>query len=248
MRFFVAGKDRREVYLKHLLEEKGFHVSAAGPWDAVVLPLPRFQTDEKLLSQFQDGQIIVCGKTDPVFDQRAFQRAFRVYRVLEDPEYAEKNAYLTAEGAAFYAAYQLDSALCRCRCLVIGYGRIGKALTKILRGIGAEVCAAARREESRREAGKGSLPIERIDEAISRFDAVFNTVPSRIVGRDTLTHVKKSALLMDLASVPYGIDLEAAKNLGINAVLESGVPGRYCPRSAAALLMEYMEREGILYA
>ena len=63
-----------------------------------------------------------------------------------------------------------------------------------------------------------------------------------------LCKVKKGALLMDLASAPWGIDREAARSVGVNAVLESGLPGRYCPRSAAALLMEYMEREGILNA
>jgi hypothetical protein len=44
---------------------------------------------------------------------------------------------------------------------------------------------------------------------------------------------------------PYGIDLRAAWALGIRAWREPGLPGRYCPRSAAAALYRAILRGGV---
>lgn len=247
MRVLIAGNQRRDVYCKHLLEDMGFSVSLQGPWDTVVLPLPRSEIRQEWLPLMHEKQNVVCGLTDPGFDRLAKEKGWRLFRVLEDREYAEKNACLTAEGALFAAAYQLDSALMGLPCLVVGYGRIGKALTERLRALGAKVCVAARRQESRAEAG-GGIAIEDIENALPHMRLVFNTVPAPVIGKKELGAGRPGTMLMELASAPYGIDLETARQMGINCTLESGVPGRYCPRSAAEALIEYMKREGILYA
>ena len=247
MRILIAGSRRRDVYCKHLLEEMGFQVTAQGPWDAVVLALPRSEIRQEWIDQMPPEQKIVCGLTDPAFDRLAEEKGWRLYRVLNDPMYTEKNAQLTAEGAVFTAAYRLDSALMGLPCLVVGYGRIGRALTEKLRALGAHVTVAARREESRAAAG-GGIPIEGITDALPLMRVAFNTVPSPVIGEKELTAVRPGTLLLELASAPYGIDLQRAAALGLNASVESGVPGNYCPRSAAELLIEYMKKEGILYA
>ena len=53
---------------------------------------------------------------------------------------------------------------------------------------------------------------------------------------DAVAEAKPNALIMDLASPPYGVDLHAAWNLGLRAWREPGLPGRYCPESAARAL------------
>ena len=42
----------------------------------------------------------------------------------------------------------------------------------------------------------------------------------------------------------YGIDLRAAWNRGLRAWREPGLPGRYCPQSAARALLSAIERHG----
>ena len=55
------------------------------------------------------------------------------------------NAFLTAEGAVALAVEHSPGALGGSRCLVAGFGRIGKALCLALRGLGAQVDCAARK-------------------------------------------------------------------------------------------------------
>ena len=62
-------------------------------------------------------------------------------------------------------------------------------------------------------------------------------------GRERLALARPDALLLELASAPYGFDLLLARKLGLRAELESGIPGRYCPRTAAKILWRYIERE-----
>jgi len=51
-------------------------------------------------------------------------------------------------------------------------------------------------------------------------------------------------MLIDLASPPYGIDLRAAWNRGLRAWREPGLPGRYCPQSAAEAILNALDRIG----
>ena len=52
---------------------------------------------------------------------------------------------------------------------------------------------------------------------------------------------------MELSSAPYGIDRQAAERLGLLYRLESGIPGRYCPESAAQTLFRFLKREGLIH-
>ena len=244
MRILICGESERDKCLAALCREYGHMTPEHGPWDLAVLPLPRSHVPEDLADQFPKGQKIVCGITDAGFDRLAQKRGWKLCRVLTDEAYTRENAALTAEGALFCAAARMNRALKDARCLVIGYGRIGKALTGLLRGMGAEVTVAARREESRKEAGETSVSISSMPSVLPRMDAIFNTVPAPVVGEKELRFVKPDCVMIDLASAPYGIDRDAADALGLKASQESGLPGRYCPLSAAKALLDYMERVG----
>lgn len=244
MRILICGNGAREKYLAALCLGHGHSTPDHGPWDVAVLPLPKSSLPEETADQLPRGQKIVCGMTDAAFDKLAEKRGWKLLRVLKDEAYTMENAALTAEGALFTAVARMNRALRGSNCLVIGYGRIGKALTRLLWAMGATVTVAARREESRQEAGENSVSMQEIAQVLPRMDAVFNTVPAPVLGEEELRHVKPQCVLIDLASAPYGIDRDAAEALGLKAFLESGLPGRYCPMSSAETLLNYMEREG----
>ena len=244
MRVLICGNGAREKSLAALCLSRGHTLPDHGPWDMAVLPLPRSYLPENVADQLPRGQKIVCGMTEPDFDRLSERRGWKLLRVLEDEAYTQENAALTAEGALFTAVARMNRALRGSQCLVIGYGRIGKALTGLLRAMGALVTVAARREESRREAGENSVSISYMPNILPRMDVIFNTVPAPMLGEKELRQVKPLCVMIDLASAPYGIDRDAAEALGLKAFLESGLPGRYCPLSAAEALLNYMEREG----
>lgn len=242
MKLYIAGDGPRETELRALCTLRGHTLPEHGPWDVAVLPLPRSTIAQDLADLLPNGQLVVCGHTDERFDDLASHRGWRLMRVLQDEAYTVENAALTAEGAVCAAMNACPFAIGRSRCLVIGYGRIGKQLTRLLRGLGALVTVTARREESRMEAGPNSISIPKIPSVLPETDLIFNTVPALILDRDALKSVSPAARIIELASKPYGIDMDAARELGLNVMVESGVPGRYCPQSAAVTLLDYMER------
>ncbi|MBQ9264814.1 MAG: hypothetical protein IJ189_11500 [Clostridia bacterium] len=248
MRCSLVGNGPREHHLRQLLLANGHTLPSQPPWDVVVLSLPRSDLPRGMADQLPCGQILICGQTDEAFDELAKKKQWQVLRVLKDEIYTQENAWLSAEGAIFAAMELRQAALRSASCLVVGYGRIGKALTEQLRGIGAHVTVAARRKQSREEAGSTSVSIEDIVHILPHMDVIFNTVPSLVLNDDALRSIRLDALLLELASAPYGFDLESARRMNLNAHLKSGIPGQYCPQSAAQALYNYLNREVFSHA
>ena len=51
-------------------------------------------------------------------------------------------------------------------------------------------------------------------------------MPTRVVGEDVLSRLPKSALIVDLAAPPGGVDFDAAKRLGLTAIWGRGLGSR----------------------
>ena len=112
---------------------------------------------------------------------------------------------------------------------VVGQGTIGAVLTRYLVALGAHTHIAARNPEQRAAAFvAGATPhlLEELPELAPRLDFIFSTVPTRVVGEDVLSRLPKSALIVDLAAPPGGVDFDAAKRLGLTAIWGRGLGSR----------------------
>jgi dipicolinate synthase subunit A len=112
---------------------------------------------------------------------------------------------------------------------VVGQGTIGAVLTRYLVLLGAHAHVAARNPEQRAAAfvaGATPHPLDELPALASQLDFLFSTVPSRVVGEDVLARLPKSALIVDLAAPPGGVDFEAAKRLGLTAIWGRGLGSR----------------------
>ena len=115
------------------------------------------------------------------------------------------------------------------RVCVIGQGTIGAVLARYMVALGARTHVAARNPEQRAAAYVAGATPHTLDELPAlarRLDMVFSTVPSQVVGADILERLPKSALLVDLAAPPGGIDFEAARRLGLRAIWGRGLGSR----------------------
>ena len=74
------------------------------------------------------------------------------------------------------------------------------------------------------------------------YDVIYNTVPHWLFGRDFLACADPKTFLIDLASVPGGVDIRAAKELGSNVLWATSLPGKYAPRSAGTLIGSCVDR------
>lgn len=148
------------------------------------------------------------------------------------------NAVLTAEGAAGMAICELPGALCGASCLVTGFGRIGKALCRLLRGLCADVDCAARKSKDFMEIhGMGCTPVA-YGEIAKCYDVIFNTVPHQVLTAAQLAKQSRDTVILELASPPGGVDLEAAGRLRIRVLDGASIPGRFSPKTAGEYMKE----------
>ena len=151
------------------------------------------------------------------------------------------NAVPTAEGALQLAMESTDRTLHDSRCLIIGYGRIGRLLADRLLSLGAEVTVSARKygDLAWIEAwGCHSLRTGALTGQLDRFDLIFNTAPALILDGARLREVREDCVILELASAPGGVDLAEAGRLGRQVIQAPGLPGKVAPRSAAAAIRD----------
>ena len=259
METIIIGGDARFEHLARLLSERGESVGLygreAGPWadavgrealasaDRIVTNCPP-KADIKLkeLLELAPGRakVLTCGPGHPDIADA------RLTDLWADESLLLENARLTAEGALASAMRASNRALAGMDCLVVGWGRIGRSLTELLVALGARVTVASRTASGRNRAverGAEAADTAQIVDALPGRKLVYNTAPVMVLDGVALGRMDPDALLIDLASPPYGVDLRAAWSRGLRAWREPGLPGRYCPQSAAAAILKAIDRQ-----
>jgi len=194
---------------------------------------------EEILEHILPSTLIVLGKADEKFKQDVHSKGILWCDIVEEEAFSILNAIPTAEGAIQKAMEMTDITLHGAKILVLGFGRVGKSLSRMLKGIGAHVTVEARNYKDLawiKENGYIPVHLDELDFVLSSQDIIFNTVPHMILDRRRLKLVSQDAVIIDLASFPGGVDFEAAKDLGIRASLELGLPGIVAPRTAAEII------------
>lgn len=223
--------------------------------EVLVLPIPASSdgvyinapyADEKLsLDEFFDCignmKLVLAGHISKKLADRFDSEGVICIDYYNREELMVKNAVPTAEGAVEIALSEMPVTMAGSSALVIGYGRIGKVLTKLLLGMGADVTVSARRLGDLAwidTVGARSVHTEAIAETAGEYDVIFNTVPSIVVGEDLLAAMKPDALIIDLASIPGGVDIEAAKSLNRRIIWALSLPGKTAPISAGEIIKD----------
>ena len=151
------------------------------------------------------------------------------------------NAVPTAEGALQLAMEHLPITIHGSRVLVLGFGRVGRLTAQRFQALGARVSAAARRYDQLSWAqamGLGAEHLEQMGGWLCGYDLVVNTIPARILNRRELCELKPDCLILDLASKPGGVDLEAAGDLGLTVIWALSLPGKTAPVTAGKAIRD----------
>ena len=228
---------------------------------AVMLPWPRSFREEKLVSMKGGlmrervlALIPACRAALAGGDvkEEELAQAARVVRPEKNEAFLRKNARLTAEGALATVMRGKKRALMSETALVTGYGRIGQELTVRLCAMGMFVIVCARSETQMRmahAAGAHPVPLAQIETACRQADVIINTIPAHVLGDAALAAMPRDTPIIELASAPYGLEMQKAVKLGLQVCVESGLPGRYAPLDAGealfdALISAMTTREG----
>ena len=177
--------------------------------------------------------VMVCGGNlnHPCLDD--YQKA----DFLLDEEYLCQNAYITAECALDTALPYLSRTIRNCPILILGWGRIGKCLGRLLKSMGAEVTIAARNPAHRamiHALGYHVQDFETLPETLGHFRLLYNTIPCPVLGREQLALCQEDCVKIELASKD-GI-------VGDDIIIARGLPGIHMPESSGKLIAETFMR------
>ncbi len=260
--YIVFGNDGRQSALAETIRADGYQTllwpqdcdlynrryDLGDEKDAVrvaLLPMPLFDeaqhlridglNEAGLLRILEPSNLVIGGRIPAQFCDCAKARGIRIVDYLQREDFAISNALTTAEAAIEIAMQSRKTILSGAEALVIGFGRIGRLLAHRLSGLGVRVTVSARKAEDYawiRAYGYGCADTRAL-EGLERFEMVFNTVPAPVFGQAQLEQTREGVLLIDLASVPGGIDRYYATLLGRRVIWALSLPGKYAPYTAA---------------
>lgn len=220
--------------------------------DVVIFPLPSVCTDGTINMPFSEHKtklsddMIENLKNKLIFVamRNKFLRAYpelknsKIYDYSEKEEFSVANALLTAEGAIEIAMKNYEGTIFGSKCFVCGFGRIGKMTANMLKSLNADVTVSARNPKDLayiKAMGYKAVNTEKIKN-IRGFDLVFNTVPAKIFDEELLINTDRNTIIIDLASLPGGVDFEMAEKYNIDAIRALSLPGRCSPKSAGEII------------
>jgi dipicolinate synthase subunit A len=264
MNLLCIGGDRRTLFMSEFLHNKGFKINNIGlgttadtplcaavkSADAVLLPLPVSNDNKTVRTPLAKeviylDDIVLCqpklvlgGMINNSLCNAFTERNIPFFDYYKSEPLTLKNALLTAEAALSIAIKETEFSLFGSSALVLGYGRIGKILSRYLKALGASVTATSRNVSTIAAIetdGFHALNTSDILEKADRFDLVFNTVPSPIMNRQFFGSLKKRCLVLDLATAS-GLDFSAAEEYKIKTICLPGLPGKFFPLSAGELI------------
>lgn len=225
--------------------------------DIVILPLPAFAagklnayfsdesiTEDALLRMIPKGAKVFGGKLSKSFMDAAKDNGIYVCDYMQREEFAVLNAVPTAEGAIALAIEHTGGMICKSRILICGFGRIGKILSQRLLSLGAHVSVSARKPHDLAwifAYGMNPLKTGELLHDAFDYDIIINTIPDMIFDKKMLSRVKNGCVIIDLASLPGGVDLESAEDMGLTAFRALSLPGKTAPAAAGRIILSTIE-------
>lgn len=231
---YTAGYSPAMSYCIQIMKQAGLTILSEPSFQVthLLLPVPSFAPDggivgggnlSTLLTLLPKNIVVIGGNLDrPELDY------YTTIDLLQDANYLALNAKITAYCAIKLAMNQLPIILDNCPILVIGWGRIGKCLSQLLKQLGANVTICARKEAERSiVSAMGFNAVDYPQVALSDYRVIFNTVPTMLFPENS-----GSGLKIDLAS-RLGLG-------GDDVVWARGLPGKDAPESSGALIAQIL--------
>ena len=201
---------------------------------------------DEMLKYIENKTFIAGNITKKIYELIQNKKETECFDVMKSEQLAILNSISTAEGAVKIAIEETVQTIHGSNILILGFGRIGKVLAKILSGMGAKIFCEARKQEDLawiETYGYEPVALENLNKYINMFDIVFNTIPYIVLDRSKLLLMKKEILIIDLASKPGGVDRVEAEKLNLKTIWALALPGKTAPKSAAQIIKRTIECE-----
>lgn len=224
--------------------------------DRLTLNAPIF--DEKvelkdIMTLLKKGHIVFGGQLPESFKEELNEKEIVFYDYFLLDELAIFNAIPTAEGVVEILIKNLPITVHSMKCAVLGYGKVGKVLASTLKALGADVTVFARKEKDFADAYTklyNTATFNSLKEKEYKFDALINTVPQKVLGKEEMQNISSGCLFIEIASAPFGIDFQAAKEFAFDVIKANSLPGKVAPKTAGEIIgrsiLPIIEKQGVI--
>ncbi len=234
--FIIYQTDERMFFLRNELNfapSKNTHVYA-----------PNIYLGVKNIEEVKPFEVVVGGRADNEALALMESMDVRYHNMLADESFQATNSRLTAEGTVGVILTHSLIAFGDMKVLVIGFGRTGAAVARILSDIGVNRLTVATTASVRPALAFCDKVIPVCDFNFKDFDVVVNTVPQNVIADKEVLTFSPHAVYIDLASKP-ALSLCFAKYLGIDAEIYPALPAKTAPISAAKAIANYLKEIAI---
>ncbi len=272
MKLLIIQADNRQIYMKEYLEKQGFECTFFNvnllsgdnerQFDAVIFALPTIKNSRinceyeininNVLPLIKKGGCVFYAMADENFKSAVREAELELYDFYKREELIILNAYATAQAVLELVLINSNVMIDDINFLITGYGKTGEAIADFLFRNHGNVTVAARKIRDRAKItsrGMKAVDFDEIRNCAPNFDIVINTVPENVIGRNLLEAFSQNCLFLEIASKPYGIDIQSAQKQNKQVIIASSLPGKYVARSAgkfiAQTIINLIEEESI---
>ena len=185
------------------------------------------------------GKYLIAGNIN--ISEQLTEMGVESIDLLKREEFSVLNTIATAEGTIQIAMEETQRTVHGTNVLIMGFGRIGKVLAKMLDGIGAKVYCEARKNEDIawiKAYGYEPIHLNDLNDNLGKFDIIINTIPFQLLDTERLDLVKPEVVIIDLASNPGGVDRKAAREKGLKVIWALSLPAKVAPLTSAEFIKE----------
>lgn len=217
-----------EVFSKNIdyNEKSGLYVFVFAPSSVI---------DGATAENIKNGSIVFCLKYSEEIKEIFSRKNISVYKLFDDEILAMKNAYITAEGTLAYIIENTDISIIGMNVLVLGYGRVGKTVSKIMHDNRSLISVATDDEYEYAMASIYADNVYKLKElkgVLGLYSVIVNTIPCLILKGDLLKEISEECFIIDVASYPGGIDYDEAQKYNFKTMHALGIPGKIAPKTS----------------
>lgn len=270
MKTLIIGGDERLISLENTLKENNFDTKTLflnstnkdipeniNEFDLIILPIPflrnnylnapfiedkiSFETILSLIKNFK-GKIIggLCKNSEEIFKNLNLN----FENILKDEKFTLTNAIITAEGTIKKLIEENEKSLFESKVCITGYGRVSKALSRRLEPLCDELIVYNNPSINFTYAKIDNIKIKELSKfknEAHKFNIIINTIPSLIINEEIINSLKKETLILDLSSLPGGVDFGHAKNKNIKTIHYLGVPSKVSKLSSSNAIFNFLK-------
>lgn len=253
--------DKRQKYISEIFQKWGYSVLLCDEKEGstsfeelllrcgvIVVPTPFALSETRvrqLIFKMKRGQMLFSSKIPQSVSQELERKKVRVFDFLKEEKIAVRNAQIAAEGIVAEAMMKYKGAIYESNCLVLGYGKCGKAIARRLKALGARVTICTINEEEIRQAKKEGFAVVFFEKLIFHMkeqQLIFHTIPVPVIAKECFLLCDREVLIFDIVSTRVEEKIWATE-YGIDYQVYPKIPEKYAPKAAAMIFSEYMREK-----